>query len=81
MSKILFWIAIFFVVLFALRMINLSKSKARAREEREKREAQKALSAEQTVRCATCGVYLPKAEAKLLPTGYHCGDPACARRR
>jgi hypothetical protein len=81
MSKIIFWIVVFFVVLFALRMLSLSKARSRAKEEREKSEPRKALPAEETVRCSACGVYLPKVDAKLGPTGYRCGDPACAERR
>jgi hypothetical protein len=81
MSKIIFWIVVFFIVLFALRLLNVSKSRAREKAEREKRESRKALPTEETVRCASCGVYLPKNDARLGPSGYHCGDPACAKRR
>jgi hypothetical protein len=81
MSKIIFWIVVFFIVLFALRLFNLSKSRAREKEAGDKKEARKALPAEETVRCASCGVYLPKADARLGPTGYHCGDPVCAKHR
>ncbi len=36
---------------------------------------------ETMVRCARCGVYLPRADAKPGPAGLTCGDPGCAQRR
>ncbi len=81
MGKIIFWIVVFFVILFALRLLSLSKAKAR-RESEGRGEPPKAIPpAEPTVRCVDCGVFLPKAEATPAPTGYRCRDPACARRR
>jgi hypothetical protein len=77
MGKIVFWIVVFFVVLFALRLLNASKSKAR---EKGRREAPK-IAAEPTVRCVECGTYLPTADATKVATGYRCNDPACTRRR
>jgi hypothetical protein len=32
------------------------------------------------VRCAECGVFLPKADALPSPKGFRCGDAACAQR-
>ncbi len=80
MGKIIFWIVVFFVILFGLRLLSLAKSKSR-------RETQagvppKAIPpAEPTVRCAECGVFLPKSEATPVSTGYRCNDPACTQRR
>jgi hypothetical protein len=80
MGKIVFWIVVFFVVLFALRLLNVAKTKARR--DANRRERPKAIPpAEPTVRCSECGVFLPKADATAVATGYRCNDPACPRRR
>jgi hypothetical protein len=79
-GKIVFWIVVLFVVLFALRLVNVAKAKARR--ERKSTEAKKAaLPGEATVRCERCGVFLPKSEALPAPTGYRCSQPACAQSR
>jgi len=79
MGKIVFWIVVFFVILFALRLANLAKAKKR---DQARREAQRKIPpAEPTVRCVACGTFLPKSEATAVSTGYRCNDPACARRR
>ena len=77
MGKILFWIAVAFVVLFALRMINVGK--ARRRDAAARRAA--APPDVPMVRCRRCGVFLPRADAKPAPGGYTCSDPACKSRR
>ena len=78
MGKIIFWIVVFFAVLLVLRLVSIAKSKSA----RERQEPPKAIPpAEPTVRCADCGIFLPKAEAKPAATGYRCADPACPRRR
>ena len=80
MGKIIFWIAVFFVILFVLRLVSLAKAKSRR--EAERREPPKAIPpSEPTVRCADCGIFLPKSESTPIATGYRCGDPACPRRR
>jgi uncharacterized protein len=79
MSKILFWIVVIFAVLFALRLYNAHKAKQRAEAARNA-ERKKAVGGDPMVRCARCGVFLPKAEATAVSTGYVCADPACARR-
>jgi hypothetical protein len=74
MGKIIFWLVVFFVALFALRLVNAAN--ARARGDAPRREgARKRDTA--TVRCVNCGVYLPKAEAIEGPRGPVCGDPQC----
>ena len=76
MGKIIFWIVVFFVILFALRLASLAKAK------RDRREPPKAIPpAEPTVRCVECGIFLPKAESTPAATGYRCSDPGCPRRR
>ena len=79
MGKVVFWIVVFFVILFALRLLNVAKAKRRQAKPPEDRKA--IPPAEPTVRCERCGVYLPKSEAMPVPTGYRCSDPACARGR
>lgn len=79
MGKIVFWIVVFFVVLFALRLLNVAKAKARRDSARDAQ--RKIPPAEPTVRCVACGTFLPKSEATAVATGYRCNDPACARRR
>lgn len=76
MGKMIFWLVAFFVVLFALRLINVAGSRAR---KRDAAEARKAANSEMS-RCVNCGVYLPSADAIASPRGPLCGDPKCAQR-
>ena len=73
MGKIIFWLVVIFVGLFALRMYNVAK--ARRRRPRTGADTPAAM-----VRCTACGVFLPKPEAVETTTGYRCQDPACAKR-
>jgi len=73
MGKIIFWIVVVFVVLFALRLWNAAKAKRRA--EAMKEQAKGAV--EQMVRCQHCGVYIPRADARVVENGYLCGDAKC----
>ena len=78
MSKIIFWIVVVFVVLFAVRLLNVAKARRRdAPPPAAPRDKEVTGS---MVRCAECGIYLPKADARLLPEGFGCGDPHCAHR-
>jgi uncharacterized protein len=77
MGKVIFWIVIVFLVLLGLRIANVAAAKRRTRESPKA----KAPAAETMVRCARCGVYLPRADALPSGTGYLCGDPACSPRR
>jgi hypothetical protein len=84
MGKIIFWIVVFFLVLLALRLVNLANQKGRRDDERKQDDAtrrREQLAAEPTVRCVDCGTYLPKSEAKPVANGYRCADPGCTRRR
>jgi hypothetical protein len=80
MGKAIFWLVVVFGALFALRLYNTAKARARANEARQRaaREAQKPAA---MVRCVECGVYLPQSEALPVPTGFRCGDAGCAHRR
>jgi len=78
MLKFILWVGVVFVVLMGLRLINVSKASRRSRETAER--AAPPPSAETMVRCARCGVYLPRADAKPAAGGLVCADGACARR-
>jgi uncharacterized protein len=77
MIRILLWIAIVFVLLFGLRLLNVAKAKRRSGA------AQRGpggAPAETMVRCARCGVYLPQKDAIPGPAGQTCGEPACRQQ-
>ena len=76
MGKIIFWLVVFFVVLMALRLVNVASSRSRSRAAG----SAKAKDAPM-VRCVNCGVYLPSADARQGPRGPLCGDPECAPPR
>jgi hypothetical protein len=77
MGKMIFWLVVFFVVLFALRLVNVSKSRSR---HGRPASGSKAIDGSMS-RCVNCGVYLPSADAIAGPRGPLCGDPQCAKRR
>jgi hypothetical protein len=79
MGKVLLWIVVVFLVLFALRLYNANKAKRRG-DDAHRTHSRDAAAGAPMVRCARCGVFLPKAEATAVTTGYVCSDPACARR-
>jgi len=74
-GKIVFWLVVFFAVLLVLRLINVAKTKPR----RKDTGAAKPPSA--MVRCVECGVFLPQADARPVPQGFHCGQVNCAQQR
>ena len=76
MGKFLFWLVVFFVVLFALRMISVANS----RRKRNQRAPERPPAAGAMIRCVDCGVYLPSVDAKPSARGPLCGDPQCVRR-
>ena len=73
--KILLWIIFIAVLLLVLRLLNVAKSKQRDAARR----SSTVPPAEPMVRCARCGVYLPRNDAIPGPAGLTCGDPACTR--
>lgn len=77
MGKLIFWVVVFFVVLFVLRLINVANSRSRNRSARAAKDAAPGAM----IRCVACGVYLPSADAKPGPRGPLCGDPQCLQRR
>ena len=78
MTKILIWIVIIIAVLFGLRLLNVAKAKRGV--DPTGRESPPPTPSETMVRCARCGVYLPRADATPGPAGLTCGDPGCAQR-
>ena len=78
MSKIIVWIVVVFVILFVLRLVNAAKARRTADRRAKATEEKKATGT--MVRCAECGVFLPKADALPSPKGFRCGDTACAQR-
>ncbi len=81
MAKIIAWLVVIFVVLFALRMINLRNARARRANEsvRHAADGKVRKGAEPMVRCVRCGVYLPRTEAKAVSGGYACVAGECGR--
>ncbi len=70
MGKVIAWLVLIFLVLFALRVIARRGGRAR--------QASSATPAAQPmVRCARCGVYLPRAEAKEKGGAYVCATEEC----
>lgn len=72
MGKIIFWLVVVFVALFALRIYNAAKARKGAAR-RSKGHAPPQLM----VRCVQCGVYLPEPDARTTAHGYRCRDPVC----
>lgn len=77
MLKVIVWIVVVFTVLMGLRLLNVSKAARRARESRSS--SGQVPAAQTMVRCARCGVYLPRADARVAADGMVCTDPGCAK--
>jgi hypothetical protein len=85
-GKFIFWIVVFFLALLALRMVSVHKTR---RDERELDEEKKdrlnrrdtAPAGDTMVRCAICGVFLPKADATMGKSGVSCGNADCEHRK
>jgi hypothetical protein len=70
MGKVIAWLVLVFLVLFALRVMARRGGRAR--------QASGAPPAAQPmVRCERCGVYLPRAEAKKTGAVYVCATEDC----
>jgi hypothetical protein len=80
MGKFIFWLVVAFVVLFGLRLMSAGKARRRARE-RDDGASPAARAGETMVRCSSCGVFLPKGDARPVAGGYVCGEPGCGVRR
>ena len=73
MGKVIFWIIIIFAVLLVLRIFNMRQQK-----KKRARDASAPKPAQAMVRCARCGVYLPRSEALLIEGTLRCHDRDCA---
>jgi hypothetical protein len=92
-GKIIFWIVVFFLVLLALRLVSVHKTRADARERREDEEAKRKAAhpasgtrddspaRDSMIKCTRCGVFVPKATTVMASTGLVCNDKACGHRR
>ena len=76
MGKVIFWLVLVFGVLFALRLLNTSKARGERKGAPGPGPADMAM-----IKCAECGVFLPRTDATTAPDGYRCGDPACPNRK
>src|SRR5262249_19555880 len=76
MGRIIAWIILIFVVLFAIRMIGVRNERARRRAE----QAANGPPAEAMVRCARCGGDLPRQDARAVAGGSACAGGPCAAR-
>jgi hypothetical protein len=80
MAKIIAWLVLIFLVLFALRMIGMRNAKAQRKSGQGGNTARATSAkpgAEPMVRCIRCGVYLPRKEAREVSGGYACAAGEC----
>ena len=87
MGKIIFWIVVFFLVLLALRLVSVHKTRQDAKDLRDD-EASNAKSKrddtpaqDSMIKCSRCEVFVPKSTTVMTPTGLACHDAACRHRR
>jgi hypothetical protein len=78
MAKVIAWLVLIFVVLFALRIINARK--ARSRSAGAAAAGAGEIASQPMVRCERCGVFLPRSDALPVAGGYACADSECAKR-
>jgi hypothetical protein len=71
MGKVIFWIIVAFVVLFAVRLYGAAQAK-----KRRERDAASGVGGPM-VRCGKCGVFLPRADAVKVADGFRCREPNC----
>jgi hypothetical protein len=74
MAKIIAWLIVIFLVLFALRLIGLRNARKRAAAQQGEVKA----AGVPMVKCVNCGVFLPKGEARAVEGGYACASGGCA---
>ena len=87
-GKIIFWIVVFFLVLLALRLVSVHQTRKDARDRRDD-DAAKAKTRskrddtpvqDSMVKCARCGVFVPKSSTVMTSVGLACNDQACSHR-
>jgi uncharacterized protein len=72
MGKIIFWVVIALVAMFAARIYNTFKAKSKEEASRPARR-QNGVS-ETMVQCANCGVFVPKSQAIKSSGKFYCDD-------
>ena len=89
-GKIIFWIVVFFLVLLALRLLSVHKTRADAKERRDEDAAKRNAAPagrddtpapDSMIKCTRCGVFAPKTTSLMASTGWVCNDGACGNRR
>ncbi|MEI2418378.1 PP0621 family protein [Orrella sp. JC864] len=73
MGKILFWVLVIVCVLFVARLISHQSAKRMRRGETTAEPALQNDPGEPMVRCAHCGIHLPRSEALLTQGQTWCG--------
>ncbi|HEY7945943.1 MAG: PP0621 family protein [Burkholderiales bacterium] len=76
MAKIIAWLVVIFIVLLALRVINMRNARTR----RGATNGAAGTDVEPMVRCVRCGVFLPRDDAAKVTAGYACPDGQCVKR-
>ena len=77
MGKVIFWILVVFAVLFLLRLYNSGQFKKKPKAKAADGNAPHNAAGESMVRCAHCGIFLPRSEAQLIGGAVRCRDTAC----
>lgn len=77
MGKVVFWILVVFAVLFLLRLYNAAQLKKKADARKDAPPKKNTAAGEQMVRCARCGIFLPRSEAQLIEGAIRCRDREC----
>jgi len=90
-GKIIFWIIVFFLVLLALRLVSVHKTRQDAKQRRDDEDAKTGTRArgkrddvpvqESMIKCTRCGVFVPKSTAVMTASGMACNDSACSHRQ
>jgi hypothetical protein len=78
MAKLIAWLVLIFVVLFAIRVVNARK--ARSRHGGAAAASAGDIASQPMVRCERCGVFLPRNDAMPVAGGYACADNECTKR-
>lgn len=73
MGKILFWALVIICVLFVARLLAHQSSKRVKQAQRTREQAVAQAPSEQMVRCAHCGIHLPRSDALLADGRTWCG--------
>ncbi|MEI8402247.1 MAG: PP0621 family protein [Alcaligenaceae bacterium] len=79
MGKALFWVTIFIVGIFIMRLLAIQAAKKRRPPpQAPSTQGEAPANSESMVRCAHCGVHLPRSEASLIAQNTWC-SPAHAQ--